>query len=128
MRNQEAQMRTFVFTLAAGIALAGAAAAHPATEQYIPIGQSPGADTVQGTAYATAEPATAGGAPTVSVDVAGDYQNYVVGPNTRIYVDRSAQGRPSTLGTIEDVQVGRVIEVRLADAATRVAAWIKVRP
>jgi hypothetical protein len=128
MRDKEALMRTFVFTLAAAIALAGAAAAHPATEQYIPIGQSPGGTTVQGTAYATAEPATAGGPASVSVDVAGDYQNYVIGPRTRIYVDRSAQGQPSTLGTVEDLQAGRVVEVRLADAETRVAAWIKVRP
>ncbi|MBI1185884.1 MAG: hypothetical protein GC206_00840 [Alphaproteobacteria bacterium] len=125
-------MRTFVFTLAAVIgaaALAGAAFAHPATEQFIPIGESPGANTVQGTAYETAAPATADGAAIVSVDVAdAGYESYVVGPHTRIYIDRSEQGLANTVGTIEDVQAGRVVEVRIADPETRVAAWIKVRP
>ena len=52
----------------------------------------------------------------------------MVGPATRIYVDRSAQNQMNTLGTIADVRPGRVVEVRIADPATRVAEWVKVRP
>jgi hypothetical protein len=123
-------MRSFVITLTASLALAGAAAAHPATEQFIPIGQSPGPGVVAGTAGAVAEPSEAGGEPIVSVEAAsgGELGAYAVTPQTRIYIDRSAQGLPSLVGTIEDVQPGRVIEVRIADPETRAAEWIKVRP
>jgi hypothetical protein len=121
-------MRTASVTaVIAALALAGAAAAHPATEQYIPIGQSPGPGVVQGTAEPVAEPA-AGAPPIVAVDREGEQIGaYVVTPQTRIYIDRSAQGLPSTMGTLEDVQAGRVIEVRIADPETRAAEWIKVR-
>ncbi len=120
-------MRTALLAAFAVLALAGAASAHPATEQYVPIGQSPGPGVVQGTAAPVAEPAS-GGAPVVAVESAGDQIGaYVVTPQTRIYIDRSEQGLPSLVGTLDDVQPGRVIEVRIADPQTRAAEWIKVR-
>jgi hypothetical protein len=120
-------MRTLALATLA-LAFAGAAWAHPATEQFIPIGQSPGPGVVQGTAAPVAEPA-AGGDPIVAVEGAAGAQvgAYVVTEHTRIYVDRSAQGLPSLVGTINDVQPGRVIEVRI-DPETRAAEWIKVQP
>lgn len=122
-------MRTTLLAAFVCIALTGAAAAHPATEQFIPIGQSPGAGVVEGRAGAVAEPAGAG-APIVSVvdGASVELGAYVVVPTTRIYIDRSGQGLPSLVGTIDDVQPGRVIEVRIADPATRAAEWIKIRP
>jgi hypothetical protein len=124
-------MRLIAKTLFASLILAGGASAHPATEQFIPIGQSPGDGTVvQGTAGAVAEPSAAGADPIVSVENAeGDQVGaYVVTEQTRIYIDRSTEGLPSLVGTIDDVQPGRVIEVRIADPQTREAEWIKVRP
>ena len=50
-----------VFAVSEAAPAAGAAVAHPATEQYIPIGQSPGALTMRGEVTATAAPAAAGG-------------------------------------------------------------------
>lgn len=121
-------MRIAFLLAISALGLAGAAAAHPATEQYIPIGQSPGPGVVQGTAEPVAEPA-AGGPPIVAVERSGAQVGaYVVTPRTRIYIDRSAQGLPNLVGTLDDVQPGRVIEVRIADPATREAEWIKVRP
>jgi hypothetical protein len=119
-------MRIAALSALAALALAGAASAHPATEQFIPIGESPGPGVVQGTAAPVAEPAS-GGAPVVAVESAGDQIGaYVVTPQTRIYVDRSAEGQPNTVGTLNDVQPGRVIEVRV-HPETRAAEWIKVR-
>lgn len=121
-------MRIAVFSALASLALAGAASAHPATEQYIPIGQSPGPGVVAGTAEPVAEPA-AGAPPIVAVERDGSQVGaYVVTERTRIYIDRSAQGQPNLVGTLDDVQPGRIIEVRIADPATREAEWIKVRP
>jgi hypothetical protein len=122
-------MRQFAYALIATFALAEAAAAHPATEQFIPIGESPGPGVVQGTAGSVAEPSAADGEPVVSVEntSGAELGAYVVTEHTRIYVDRSAQNLPSLVGTIADVQPGRVIEVRIADPQTREAEWIKVR-
>jgi hypothetical protein len=123
-------MRTALLAAFASLALASAAYAHPATEQYIPIGQSPGPGVVSGTAGAVAEPASGEGDPIVSVESAAGAEvgAYVVTEQTRVYIDRSAQGLPRLVGSIDDVQPGRVIEVRIADPDTREAEWIKVRP
>ena len=122
-------MRQFAYAFIATFALAGAASAHPATEQFIPIGESPGPGVVQGTAGAVAEPSVADGEPVVSIEnsTGAELGAYVVTEHTRIYIDRSAQNLPSLVGTIADVQPGRVIEVRIADPLTREAEWIKVR-
>jgi hypothetical protein len=123
-------MRALALAIIGCLALTGAAWAHPATEQYIPIGQSPGDGTVvQGRTGAVVEPA-ADAPPVVSVVGPSEAEigAYVVVPTTRIYIDRSAEGLPSLVGTIDDVQPGRVIEVRIADPQTRAAEWIKVRP
>jgi hypothetical protein len=120
-------MRTMITAAFVSLALAGAAAAHPATEQFVPIGASPGPGVVQGTAAPVAEPAS-GGPPIVAVERAGaEVGAYVVTERTRIYVDRSAEGLPNLVGTINDVEPGRVIEVRILDPQTREAEWIKVR-
>ena len=63
-------MRTAALSALAVLALAGAASAHPATEQYVPIGQSPGPGVVQGTAEPVVEPAA--GPPIVGVEREGD--------------------------------------------------------
>jgi hypothetical protein len=119
-------MRTILFAALASLALAGAAAAHPATEQYIPIGQSPGPGVVQGAAQPVVEPA-AGGPPIVGVERDGSQLGaYVVTEQTRVYIDRSTQRLPNLVGTLDDVQPGRVIEVRI-NPETRAAEWIKVR-
>ena len=123
-------MRQFAYAFITTFALAGAASAHPATEQFIPIGESPGPGVVQGTASGVAEPSVADGEPVVSIEnsTGAELGAYVVTEHTRIYIDRSAQGLPNLVGTIDDVQPGRVIEVRIADPQTREAEWIKVRP
>ncbi len=125
-------MRTSTLAVVAAMALtdalAGAASAQQATEQYIPIGQSPGALTMQGQVQATTA-ATAGGDGSVSMtsEAAPGGVSYGIGPHTRIYIDHSGQGRPNTLGTLAEVQPGRAIEVSIPSAGTRIASWIKVR-
>lgn len=122
-------MRTFTLTLLTALALAGAASAQQATEQFIPIGQSPGALTMQGQVTSSAAPAAAGGEGSVSMtsEAAPAGVSYVVGPNTRVYIDNSTHGHPNTLGSMADVQPGRAIEVSIPNLQTPVATWIKVR-
>lgn len=123
-------MRTITLAFLVATATAGAALAQQATERYIPIGQSPGALTMQGEISTTTEPAGAGGQTSVAMtsEAAPGGVSYVLGPQTRIYIDNSAQGRPNTMGTPADLQTGRHVEVAVASADTRTALWIKVRP
>ncbi len=122
-------MRTIIRAVVVASALAGAASAQQATEQFIPIGQSPGAMTMQGELSAAAEPAAAGGEATIAMTIAGaEPRSYAIGPQTRIYIDRSAQGRASTMGGLADLRAGRHAEVSVAEAAPGIALWIKVRP
>lgn len=122
-------MRAILVSVLATAALAGAAWAQQATEQYIPIGQSPGALTMQGQVQAATAPAATGGEGSISMtsEAAPGGVSYGIGPHTRIYIDHSAQGRPNTMGTLADVQPGRAIEVSIPNAETRVASWVKVR-
>jgi hypothetical protein len=119
-------MRTFMIAAAASLALAGVAVAHPATEQYIPIGAST-AQTMLGTISATPEPAAVGGETALTMQSDQQVASYAVGPRTRIYVDRSSFGQASTLGGVADLQAGLVVEVCL-EPNSNVARWIKVRP
>jgi hypothetical protein len=121
--------RTLSLSLIAAALLAGVAFAHPATEQFIPIGQSPHAVTMQGKVSAVAEPAAADGVSSIAMTTpaAPEALNYVVNPQTRIYIDRSAHGRASTLGSMADLQPGRDIEVAVSASDTSTALWIKVR-
>lgn len=121
-------MHTISMALVALAAFAGAASAQQATEQFIPIGQSPGAVTMQGELSAAVAPAAVGGETSFSMMGADAQQrSYAIGPRTRIYIDRSALGQPNTMGSAADLRAGRAIEVSVADPAARVALWIKVR-
>lgn len=95
------------------------------TEQFIPIGASPGVSRILsyiGEVVAV-DPATH----TVTIrDEAGTY-SFIVTNATRIWLDRSARKRENTTGTYADCEVGRTIEVMHLLDDTRTAAWIKIR-
>ena len=99
--------------------------AHQATERFIPIGRSPGVsnkltdigeivavDSRQRT-ITLRKPTGAG---TVSLP-----------DDTKIWLDRSAQKRASQTGAFADLRIGRTVEVKYRDAATRRSAeWVKI--
>ena len=111
-------------------ALSGVARSAPAqrtTEQFIPIGQSPGISGVR--SYI---------GPIVAVDVqrrtftvrdsTGERTIKVV-PRTLIWLDRSGQRLTNEAGTPTDLRAGRRVEVKYVDDALRdTADWIKVVP
>ena len=97
------------------------------TEQFIPLGQSPGISGVR--SYI---------GPILSVDArnrtftvrgpdATGTQTIKVVARTRIWLDRSAQRLTNLVGSMTDVQVGRRVEVTFVDDKTKdTADWIKV--
>ncbi|NNG05342.1 MAG: hypothetical protein HKM95_14755 [Inquilinus sp.] len=97
------------------------------TEQFIPIGQSPG---LSGTVtYAGEIAATDPGARTITLSRPADAGTVTVGVarNTRIWLDRSSVGRPTLAGRFADLAPGSVVEIHFRDPDRRqVAEWIKV--
>lgn len=106
-------------------ALAGVASAQRATEQFIPVGKSPG---VSGTsAYMGSILAVDVARRTVTVRGARGETAIKVSQSTRIWLDRSGQRQPATVGTLADLQVGWTVEVKYLDPAKKEGAeWIKV--
>jgi hypothetical protein len=120
-------MRRSILATALGLGLAlasgGPAEAQKSTEQYIPIGRSPGLSGSVTTVgrIEQVEPASR----SVSVEGVG---SVLVPEGARIWVDRSAQGAASLTGSLSDLVPGRQVEVKYRDPDRREAEWIKVRP
>jgi hypothetical protein len=95
------------------------------TEQYIPIGRSPGISGVR--SYIGAITAVDPQRRTITVqDSTGPHTIRVV-ERTRIWLDRSAERLSNAAGDMSDLRVGRRVEVKYFDDQTRdTADWIKV--
>jgi len=93
-----------------------------ATEQFIPLGQSPGVSnkyTYIGVIEAV-DPRQR------TVTAAG--HTVQITEQTRIWLDRSLLKRGSQAGSFGDMQKGRKVEIRYADPAQRrVAQWVKIQ-
>ena len=98
-----------------------------ATEQFIPIGQSPG---LSGTVTYTGEIAELDrGARTISMRRPGDAAmvSVTVARRTLIWLDRSSVGLTNLAGTFADLVPGRVVEIHLLDPEDQgIADWIKI--
>ena len=101
------------------------AQAQKSTEQFIPIGKSPGISeklTAIGT-LVTVKPLEH----TFTVSEPAARRTVLMTARTRIWIDRSALKLPSIVGTYADIQPGRRVEVKFEDPIRRdVAEWVKV--
>jgi len=114
--------RISMAVIAALGALAGTLAfSHPATERYIPIGQSPGVSSVKSYIGAIRSVETTARGFTMLVEDAD--KQITVTDGTKIYLD-TGSGKTNLIGTRQDCQVGRVVEVYLHEDGT--AYWVKI--
>jgi hypothetical protein len=126
-------MRAIVLSVL-GLLAAGAASAQVSpTEQYVPIGKTSAESVMQGEVVSVAAQPSAANttAPTTTaftMETGGVERTYLIGPRTRIYVDRSQQGQSSQLGSVADLRTGRDVEAFVPDLSSRLALWVKVRP
>lgn len=118
-------MRTlFILAVLLAALLCNMSFAHgqKATEQYIPIGQSPG---LSGKSTYVG-PIEAVDPVTQSIKIAGDH-TVKISAQTRIWLDRSSLKLTNTTGAFTDLQPGRKAEVKFEDPERRDAAeWVKV--
>jgi hypothetical protein len=126
-------VRTFVVGLVGVLSLLVAGppglAAQEMTEQYIPIGQSPGLSgksTVIGKLQAV-NPRDQ----TCAVAAASGTVNVKITEKTKIWLDRSQLRRPNVKGTLADMRPGATVEVKPEGHERGIfngpAEWIKVQ-
>ena len=114
--------------IAALVAVLNAAEAQRTTEQFIPIGRSPGlSDVVTYVGEIVAVDRGAGSLTLRRPGEAGTVTVAVVG-ETQIWLDRSSIGRPNLSGAIADLVPGSAAEIHFRDPEQRrIADWIKVQ-
>jgi hypothetical protein len=118
--------RSLTLALFVLLGSAGSVSAQRMTEQYIPIGRSPG---VSGTKYALLGTIDSVSLARKTLRITGPQGPVTVTftDSTKIWIDRSAHGESAQVGSPADLTVGRRIEVKFVSEATRtVADWIKV--
>lgn len=113
-------MKRRIPSLLLGLLLASAVYAQQATEQYIPIGRSPGIEEpfigkITKVDY---------GAREMTVDGPAGPRTVRMSDSTRYYLDRTMRKRPNTLGDFEDCKLRRRVEIRFA--ADGSVDWIKI--
>ncbi len=120
-------MRSLLSGLGMALALCASSHAHgqKATEQYIPIGESPGVSHKYSSigAVAAVNPATQ----TVTIADPAGPRTVRITEKTRIWLDRTKLKETNIPGRFADLQPGRRVEVKYADPERRdVAEWVKV--
>jgi len=118
--------RSSMSIVTAVVLLVGASAAtgQQSTEQYIPIGSSPGVSGKYSYIGQLAAVDLANRRLTVE-DASGEH-SIAMNQGTRIWLDRTASRRANTVGSYADCQVGRRVEVMPMHDDPGVAAWIKI--
>jgi hypothetical protein len=96
-----------------------------ATEQFIPLGQSPGAS---GTLTSIGEIGeTDAQAQTLTLVEGTGSRTVKLTEKTRIFLDRSKLKQPNVTGTFAELKKGRRVEVKYDDPASKQTAdWVKV--
>jgi hypothetical protein len=123
----EGEMKRSVFlggVLMACLASLSPAHAQKATEQFIPLGQSPGLSgvhTLIGRIEAVNPPSR-----TVTLALEEKKETIIVTERTHIWLDRSPLGLSNVKGSLADLIPGRLAEVKLAAPNQQEAEWLKV--
>ena len=119
------QLITVMLIVTASVLNPWQSQAQQATEQYVPLGQSPGVSgtlTVIGTIDAI-------DAATKTITVAGSSgsSSVRVAQQTKIWLDRSKIKQVNLVGAFSDLAAGQTVEVKFVDSDRRqIADWIKV--
>lgn len=122
-------MRKFSFLLAAAISIAASTAlAQKATEQYIPLGRSPGLSNQQ-TDIANIV-SIDGDQRVVTIEMDGGEKQVRITDETRIWLDRTRYGRSNRAAGLKDLAQGQRVEIHYVDKTQQppLAAWIKAVP
>ncbi len=119
------QLIAVLFTAATSLLAPWPSQAQQATEQFVPLGQSPGVSKVH-TVIGTID-AIDSATRTITVAGAAGPSSVRVARQTNIWLDRSKIKQINTVGAFADLAAGQKVEVKFVDSNRRqVADWIKI--
>lgn len=119
------KLTTIIAAAALSTAFAGQALAQKATEQFIPIGESPGLSGSQTHIGRIQGFSPASGI--LSLNANGETHDVRITNDTRIWLDRSAAKLSNLQGDTSDFEAGRRAEVSYVDPALGdTASWVKI--
>lgn len=113
-----------ILILVCAVIVVPAATAHRMTEQYIPIGMSPGVSGKYSTIGVIEDYDAASRA--VVVKSNKGMVTYTMDKRTRIYIDRNQSKRTNLEGSYADCRPGRRVEIMHRFDDESVALWVKV--
>lgn len=118
--------KVWIAMILTSIALLGAPVieAQQTTEQYVPIGQSPGVSNKYSYIGKIVEVDRV--AHTITVESERGTKTIGVKPTTRLWLDRSKVKSTNTIASYSDCEVGRLVEVMYDHDNQAVADWIKI--
>ena len=123
LRTTRAIRTTSAFAAACLLSVS-ALQAQRSTEQFIPIGQSPGM-----AMYSMIGEVVSVDARNRTVTVRRDQETRTIRitEDTRLWLDRSQLQQAATTGSISDLEVGRRVEIKYVDYEAKESAdWIKI--
>lgn len=100
------------------------AIAQQTTEQFIPMGMSPGVSNTH--SYLGNIASVNRSAKTFQMQSDQGLKTMRVSPSTRIWLDRSKVGKSNIKGSINDLEAGSSVEVMHSSEDANTAAWIKI--
>ncbi len=131
-RNVSSRRHVRAILLIAVLTASAASWAQQATEQFIPLGSSPGLSAKQTRMGRVVSYDAARGILTLAAEVPASVANSTfnsdarVTPQTRIWLDRTRLRLSNVRGDAVDLRPGLRCEVRLQDGTGDTAEWIKV--
>ena len=99
--------------------------ANKMTEQFIPIGNSPGVSYKQ-TSIGIIDSIDPGKREISVTEINGARKRYIISDKTRIWLDNSRQKKMNSIGEFENCEVGQMAEVMPRQDQPDNAEWVKL--
>jgi hypothetical protein len=99
--------------------------ANKMTEQFIPIGNSPGVSYKQ-TSIGIIDSIDSGKREISVTEINGAQKRYIISDKTWVWLDNSKQRKTNSIGEFENCEVGQMVEVMPLQDQPDKAEWVKL--
>ena len=121
-------MKIIILTLGLLLCLVSLSSkANKMTEQFIPIGNSPGVSYKQ-TSIGIIDTVDSEKREISVTEIDGAQKRYIVSDKTWVWLDNSKRQKANTVGDFKDCMVGQMVEVMPMQNHLDQAEWVKIEP
>lgn len=121
-------MKIIILTLGLLLCLVSLSSkANKMTEQFIPIGNSPGVSYKQ-TSIGIIDTVDSEKREISVTEIDGAQKRYIVSDKTWVWLDNSKRQKANTVGDFKDCMVGQMVEVMPMQNHLDRAEWVKIEP